>query len=476
VTLTLPLPGRRRLALALAALGVPCAAARQSLVNDATGLNPVTVDRILSPRTVNDIVSALRSWPGPVSIGGARYSMGGQIAADGSLHLDMRGFDRVIRFVPEERRITVQPGITWRQIQSVIDPHGLALQIMQSYADFSVGGSLGVNAHGRYVGQGPLVGSVEAIRLVLADGSQVAASPTHNSELFYGAIGGYGGLGVIVEATLRLVANDRLERRTRVMPLAQYRRFFMAQVAPDRNAVLHSATLYPDDYALVRAVTHVRTTRALTQAARLARTGGDYRTERQVQEIFGGSQWGKTLRWRMLDPLFYAQDLVEWRNHQTSLDVRSLATTTADGSIHVLQEYFVPTAALERFAGALRTILRRHAVNVINISIRHAHKDPGTLLAWARTDVFAFVLYYRQGTEPSERDAVRGWTRELIDAALAQDGSFYLPYQIHASVQQFRTAYPDAGRFFALKRQVDPQNRFRNKLWDAYYRPELGRS
>lgn len=114
MTSTLPLPGRRRLALALAALGVPCAAARQSLVNDATGRNPIAVDRILAPRTVEDIVSALRSWPGPVSIGGARYSMGGQIAADRSLNLDMRGFDQVIRFVPAERRITVQPGITWR--------------------------------------------------------------------------------------------------------------------------------------------------------------------------------------------------------------------------------------------------------------------------------------------------------------------------------------------------------------------------
>jgi len=185
------------------------------------------------------------------------------------------------------------------------------------------------------------------------------------------------------------------------MPLAQYRQFFMAQIAPDRNAVLHSATLHSDGYMLVRAVTHVRTTRALTQPARLARTGGDYRSERQVQDIFGGSQWGKTLRRRMLDPLFYAQDLVEWRNHQAGLDMRSLATTTADGSIHALQEYFVPMAALERFAGALRTILRRHAVNAINVSIRHAHKDPGTLLAWARTDVFAFVLYYRRERRPA---------------------------------------------------------------------------
>ena len=105
------MPPRRRLALALASFGLP-ALARQPVVNDATQLNPVNVERILVPRTVDQIVTALRTHAGPVSIGGARYSMGGQIAADRSLHLDMRGFDQVVRFVPAERSITVQPGIT----------------------------------------------------------------------------------------------------------------------------------------------------------------------------------------------------------------------------------------------------------------------------------------------------------------------------------------------------------------------------
>jgi FAD/FMN-containing dehydrogenase len=40
---------------------------------------------------------------------------------------------------------------------------------MQSYDNFTVGGSLSVNAHGRYVGLGPIVLSVKSIRLVLAD-------------------------------------------------------------------------------------------------------------------------------------------------------------------------------------------------------------------------------------------------------------------------------------------------------------------
>jgi len=413
-------------------------------------------------------VGALRSHSSPVSIGGARYSSGGQIGADHSLHLDMRGFERVLRFVPGERAITVQPGITWRRIQAVIDPHDLALQVMQSYADFSVGGSLGVNAHGRYVGQGPLVSSVAAIRLLLADGALVEASPIRNSELFHGAIGGYGGVGVIVEATLKLTDNTPLLRRSHVMPLSAYRQFFETRIGADPDAVLHNATLYPDDYTLVRAVTFSRSRRALTQPRRLSATGGDYRVERQLQALIADAPWGKELRRRILDPLFYSTESVEWRNHQASLDIDSLAPLAGAGTAYALQEYFVPVEAMERFAGRLRAILRRHQVNVINVSIRHARKDPGTLLAWARDDVFAFVLYHRQHTAQRDRDAVRAWTRELIDAATSLRGSYYLPYQIHATPEQFRAAYPGAGRFFALKRRVDPMYRFRNRLWDAY--------
>ena len=42
--------------------------------------------------------------------------------------------------------------------------------------------------------------SVKSIRVVLADGTLVNASPDQNREIFYGAIGGYGGSGVQREA------------------------------------------------------------------------------------------------------------------------------------------------------------------------------------------------------------------------------------------------------------------------------------
>lgn len=47
----------------------------------------------------------------------------------------------------------------------------------------------------------------------------------------------------------------------------------------------------------------------------------------------------------------------------------------------------------------------------------------------------------------------------------------YLPYQLHATPEQFRRAYPRAAEFVALKRRLDPTNKFRNELLDKYLYP-----
>ncbi len=131
--------------------------------------------------------------------------------------------------------------------------------------------------------------------------------------------------------------------------------------------------------------------------------------------------------------------------------------------------YFVPPAQLERFIGELARLTHQHRATLINVSIRHAKADPDTLLSWAPEEVFALVLYYRQGSSDGERQKAAAWTQDLIAAALRCGGRHYLPYQIHASREQFLQAYPRAPEYFELKRQLDPTYRFRNRLWDAYY-------
>ncbi|MDH3933261.1 MAG: FAD-binding protein, partial [Chromatiales bacterium] len=226
----------------------------ETVVNDITELNPVPMGRVATPRSVEDIVAAIKSSSGPISIGGGRFSMGGQTAIDNGLQLDMREFDEVVAFDAGKREITVQSGISWRELQEYIDPHDLSVKIMQTYANFSVGGSLSVNVHGRYIGYGPIISSVKSVQLVLADGSVVTASREENPELFFAAIGGYGGIGVIADVTLGLAVNQKVGRQTRTMPVTEYGEHFAANIRDNKQVIFHNADMYPPAFEVVRAV------------------------------------------------------------------------------------------------------------------------------------------------------------------------------------------------------------------------------
>lgn len=441
------------------------------VINDVSQLNAIKVNEVITPTTTAEIVDAVKHHAGAIAIGGARHSMGGQIATAGALFIDMRQFNRILNFSPADKTITVQAGTRWRQIQEQIDPANLSVKIMQSYANFTVGGSLSVNAHGRYVGQGPIITSVKSLKVVLADGSLIEASATENSDVFNGVIGGYGGLGVIVEATLELTDNVKIKRQTETMPVAAYKQFFFDRIRTDSNAVFHNGNIYPPDYTTVSSVTYSVTNEPLTDFDRLSPTGKSYRLDRFGWWIVSEWPFGKTIRRRYFDPAYFGGERVTWRNNEASYDAAELEPASRDSSTYVLEEYFVPVDRFDEFVVRMRQILRRHNPNVINISIRHSRQDPASLLAWARSEVFAFVIYYKQGTSDADRNEVSSWTRELIDAALAVDGSYYLPYQLHATPEQFRRAYPRASEFVALKRRLDPTNKFRNELLDKYLRP-----
>jgi FAD/FMN-containing dehydrogenase/SAM-dependent methyltransferase len=446
------------------------------IVNDVTQLNPVRVMAIVAPSTVEDVQEALRRTNGPVSIGGGRFSMGGQTASPGSLHFDMRSMNRIVSFSPEGRTVVVQAGVRWADLQRFVDPHGLSVKIMQTYANFTVGGALSVNCHGRYIGLGPLVLSVLSIKVVLHDGEVVVASRTVRPELFAAVIGGYGALGVVVEIELSLAENKRVKRTHKVMPLAAYWEHFKSEVRNNPRAVFHNADLYAPHYGSVRSVTWVETDDAVTTPHRLQPLRRSYPLHRYFLWAVSETPFGKERREKLIDPLLYLTTPVHWRNYEAGYDVAELEPPSRSQRTYVLQEYFVPVERLEEFVPKMAAILGRHKVNALNISIRHAMPDDTTLLSWAPTESFAFVLYHKQRTRENARSRVGVWTRELIDAVLSVGGTYYLPYQPHATPQQFHRAYPRAAQLFEMKRQMDPTFRFTNSLWDKYYGHWLGES
>jgi SAM-dependent methyltransferase len=182
---------------------------------------------------------------------------------------------------------------------------------------------------------------------------------------------------------------------------------------------------------------------------------------------------GKWRREYLIDPVLFFFRKVHWRNFEAGYDVAELEPASRKHTTYVLQEYFVPVEMFDEFVPKMAEILQRHKVNALNVSVRHARQDPGCVMAWARGETFAFVLYYKQRTRDNALNRVAIWTRELIDAAVSVGGSYYLPYQPHATPEQFHAAYPRARELFERKRELDPHFRFRNVLWDKYYAPTL---
>lgn len=442
-----------------------------SVVNDITNLNPIKIKKELTPKTSEEIKAALKSADGPVSIGGGRYSMGGQTATENALQIDMRSFNKILNLDVQKKQITVQTGARWRDIQDEIDKHNLAIKIMQTYSNFTVGGSLSVNVHGRYVGEGPLIRSVESIKVILADGRELKASRTENPDIFFSAIGGYGGIGVITEATLNLAANEKIRRDIKELPIKDYKAHFLTHIRDNKEAVLHNGNIYPPGYDTVSVETWLKTSKPLTVDAKLIPRNQKYWLEPNTIASISTVPFGSEIRRKIIDPMIHKKEMVVWRNYEASYDVAQLEPMTPRLLYtYVLQEYFVPVDKFDEFVPKMRKILQQYNVNVINISIRHALPDSGSNLAWAPEEVFAFVIYYKQATTSKAKKSVRKWTQELIDAAISVNGRYYLPYQIHATEEQFKKAYPNYSKFFDAKKKYDPTNKFRNKLWDAYYK------
>jgi hypothetical protein len=77
-------------------------------------------------------------------------------------------------------------------------------------------------------------------------------------------------------------------------------------------------------------------------------------------------------------------------------------------------------------------------------------------------------MYFSYPAKQESDERMRGITQKLIDAALECGGSYYLPYRPHATLDQFRRAYPTWKEFYELKRKYDPEELFENSFYLDY--------
>jgi FAD/FMN-containing dehydrogenase len=302
--------------------------------------------------------------------------------------------------------------------------------------------------------------------MLLADGSLVTASRSENADLFSAAMGGYGLIGLITALEVEAVPNQLLEPTFQTMPAAAFAAAFTA--VADGTIPMAYGRLNIDREGFFDDAMLVTYRPIPGEIPPASGSGFLSKVSRSIFRAQVGDEWVKRRRWGIETGigamLAGASSRSSLMNEPViTLDDRDPTRTD------ILHEYFVAPDRFGDFIAAAKQIIPGSYQELLNITLRYVAQDPTAVLSYAPDGprIASVLLFSQEMTARAEADMTR-MTQEMIEAVLAIGGSYYLPYRLHATPDQFLRCYPRAAELAALKRQIDPGLRFRNALWDTY--------
>lgn len=463
-----------------AAVALPRAASSEQrlVLNDASGLSPTPVFSHWIARTEpqDAIIARLRAelaecarLKRPFAVGAARHSMGGQsLPRNGTaVTLDIDSVE------PDSANkiYRVHAGTRWRQVIAALDPIDFSPAVMQSNADFGVGATFCVNAHGWPTPFGPFGSTVKSFRMMLATGDIVTCSREENAELFGLAMGGYGLFGILLDLDVEMVENETMRPTFEVMPATYFaERFMRAAKDPDVKMMYGRLNVAHADFLGEALLVTLRLDEYPMRNKSAQSRGALSTISRELYRAQIGSEAGKRARWlaeTTIAPRLLGKATAT-RNRLMNEPVANLAGDDRRRA-DILHEYFVAPERFGDFLAACRDIIPPARAEFLNVTLRHVRKDEISALTYATTDRIAAVMSFSQEVSPEGEADMMRMTEALIDRVAAIGGAYYLPYRLHARQDQFERVYPGFRRFSARKRHYDPQLIFRNALWDAYF-------
>ncbi len=403
-----------------------------------------------------------------ISIVGKKHSMGGQTINDNSLYLSLEKINH-LEFDNKENLLTIGSGATWIDAIYFLNKRKKSVHVMQSFSDFSIGGSISVNAHGWHPGAGPLGNTIQELLVYTPEQGVTKCSPNLNNELFSLVIGGYGLYGIILEAKIKVIDNIKLKYSLKIINPDNYVNIYkhMTENDPNINLIYGRLDVSYDNFLNEATINTYNSVSTEPIKSIL-----NYKINEFKRMIFMASvrsNYGKKLRWfleKRITPLI--NDKITTRNF--ILDDRSdLIKNKHQGSVDILHEYFIPDSNVNNFIDGLKSILPNEKIDLLNITIREVATDIVSIMPYARENVFGFVMLFNQLKTENHEIEMKQLTQQLINLCHKHKGVYYLPYRLHASSDQFHKQYPMAETAFNLKSKYDKAHILRNKLYDKYY-------
>jgi glycolate oxidase len=173
-------------------------------------------DAVALPRSTHSVSALLRFANRqnlPVTPRGAGYGyVGGCVPVRGGIVLSLERMNRIVEINAADFVAVVQPGVITQMLQEAVEKLGLCYPPdPASRADCSLGGNIATNAGGPHcLKYGVTRDYVLGLEVVLADGTVVRlGGRTHKNKTGFDLhrlfVGSEGLLGVITEATLKLI-------------------------------------------------------------------------------------------------------------------------------------------------------------------------------------------------------------------------------------------------------------------------------
>jgi L-gulono-1,4-lactone dehydrogenase len=424
------------------------------------GTVTATPARWAQPRSEAEIAAAVKDATAAglrVRALGSGHSFTPVAATDG-LALDLSLWTGITAADPQTGLVTVRSGTTLRALNAVLDEFGLAMANLGDIDAQTIAGALSTGTHGTGARLGGLATQVEALDLVLADGSLVTCSASAWPELFATACVGLGALGVITAVTLRCVPSFTLAADERPVPVEQVIEQFDTLAAANDHF-----EFYWFPYGRKALVKRNNRRPADGRAATPARMPGWRRV--WEFEVMENAAFGTMCRLGRAAPRLIP---ALGRMSSAALSVRTYGDAShrvfvTPRRVHFVEsEYAVPRESLAGVLAELRRAVPRLAEPVMfPVEVRVAAADDIWLsTAYGRDTAYIAIHQYTGLPYQAYFD--------LFESVVAEVAGRPHWGKLHSlDAGRLRSLYPRFGDFLGVRAQVDPEGRFGN--------PYLGR-